>query len=94
MVKVLTAKLPEELIEAVGDVAKRRGVSRNRLVQEALEAIVDGRVEPWSADEVEATRLVLFRERLQEDRVALRARLQRDATRRARQLARKYDIRP
>lgn len=90
---MLTAKLPEELIEAVGDVAERRGVSRNRLVHEALEAIVDGRIEPWSAEDIEATRHTMIRERLQEDRVALRASLQRDATRRARQLGRKYNVR-
>jgi len=40
-VRVLTAKLPEELIAALDDLAADRGVSRNALVREALERIVE-----------------------------------------------------
>ena len=48
---VLSAKLPDELIDALGRTAIEQEMTRNRLVREALEAIVDGRVIPLTADE-------------------------------------------
>jgi metal-responsive CopG/Arc/MetJ family transcriptional regulator len=39
-VRVLSAKLPEELVSAVDAVSAHRGVSRNALVREALKRLV------------------------------------------------------
>lgn len=45
-VRVLTAKLSEELIDELSSIAVERGTTRNALVREALEAIIDNRVTP------------------------------------------------
>lgn len=42
-VRVLSAKVPEELIAALNDVAAHRGMSRNAIVREALERLVAGK---------------------------------------------------
>jgi len=55
MVKVLSAKVPEELIAGIDAAAEARGVTRNRLVREVLEAAVDGRV-TFLAEEEERSR--------------------------------------
>jgi len=38
--RVLTAKLPPELIDALGEEARSRGVTRNALVRQALERVL------------------------------------------------------
>lgn len=43
-VRVLSAKLPQELIDALGPAAEARGLTRNGLVREALEAVLEGRI--------------------------------------------------
>jgi hypothetical protein len=49
--RVLTAKVTEELYDAVDERAACRGVTRNALVREALEATVDGRITPLDPHE-------------------------------------------
>lgn len=42
--------LPESLLKALDRVAKRRGVSRNRLIVEACKAVVGGSDRRWPDD--------------------------------------------
>lgn len=51
MVRVLSAKIPEELIAGIDAAAEARGVTRNRLVREALEAVIEGRVDFLTEEE-------------------------------------------
>jgi predicted DNA-binding protein len=72
--RVLTAKVPAELIDRADALARRRGVTRNRLVREALEAAVDGRVTFLSPKEREAQEIrEAMARRDQELRMACRA---------------------
>jgi predicted transcriptional regulator len=61
---VLSAKLPEDLIDRLGPIAAERGTTRNRLIRDALEAAVDGRVDFLTDAEREAERLQAVREYL------------------------------
>lgn len=81
MVKVLSAKLDEELIERLGVAADARGITRNALVREALEAAVDGRVRHLTKEEQQARRLQTLRDGLAWDRQRLKEALGRRAAR-------------
>ena len=73
MVKVMSTKLPEELIASLGTAADARGVTRNYLVREALEAVVEGRVRFFTEEERASRRGQAVRKGLERDRRALRA---------------------
>lgn len=64
MVRVMSTKLSEELIASLGVAAEARGVTRNHLVREALEAVVEGRVRHLTEEELKARRLRALRESL------------------------------
>jgi len=72
MVKVLSAKLPEELVASLDAAAAEQGVTRNRLVREALEATVEGRIRQLTEDERESRRIRKVRDRFERDRRAMR----------------------
>ena len=43
--RIASAKIPEALLEAVDESAKRRGLTRNAYMRRALEAATDGTLE-------------------------------------------------
>ena len=55
--RVLTAKLPEELVVALDAVASGRDTSRNAVVREALEALVEGRISALTPEATTARRI-------------------------------------
>lgn len=71
--RVLTTKLPVDLVGRLGVVAAERGVTRNRLVRDALEAVVDGRVAPLYGEDRERQEVRAVFGRIELDRLALRA---------------------
>lgn len=68
MVRVVSAKLSTELIDAVDIAAAARGLSRNGFVRECLEAGIDDRV-AWLTDAERTSRRI--RAGLARDREAL-----------------------
>ena len=67
--RIASTKIPEALLEAVDESAKRRGLTRNAYMRRALEAATDGTLELQSND---ARTRDLFRASLRADTELLR----------------------